>query len=70
MCASCVVGRVANRGFYEMVLGADFDMIECSLGDLDPQAVSSVFKAYLRERKSVFTRGICLDIEIERDTFA
>ncbi|KAF9479053.1 hypothetical protein BDN70DRAFT_932896 [Pholiota conissans] len=29
--------------------GADYDMTECSPGDLDPHAVSSVFKAYLRE---------------------
>ncbi|KAF9050171.1 hypothetical protein BJ165DRAFT_1525445 [Panaeolus papilionaceus] len=29
--------------------GADYDLIECTPGDLDPHAVSSVFKAYLRE---------------------
>ncbi|KAF5328854.1 hypothetical protein D9619_011704 [Psilocybe cf. subviscida] len=29
--------------------GADYDMLDCSPGDLDPHAVSSVFKAYLRE---------------------
>ncbi|KAG6917224.1 hypothetical protein DXG01_003338 [Tephrocybe rancida] len=29
--------------------GADFDMTECSPGDLDPHAVASVFKAFLRE---------------------
>ncbi|KAF8198130.1 hypothetical protein BJ912DRAFT_58547 [Pholiota molesta] len=29
--------------------GADYDMTECSPGDLDPHAVASVFKAYLRE---------------------
>ncbi|KAJ3512631.1 hypothetical protein NLJ89_g3411 [Agrocybe chaxingu] len=28
--------------------GADFDMADCSPGDLDPHAVSSVFKAFLR----------------------
>ena len=38
--------------FYIRILGADYDMAECSPGDLDPHAVSSVFKAYLRERKS------------------
>ena len=30
--------------------GVDYDMTECSPGDLDPHAVASVFKAYLRER--------------------
>ncbi|KAJ7287564.1 hypothetical protein C8J57DRAFT_1284294 [Mycena rebaudengoi] len=29
--------------------GADFDMTECTPGDLDPHAVASVFKAFLRE---------------------
>ncbi|GLB36957.1 putative GTPase-activator protein for Rho-like GTPases [Lyophyllum shimeji] len=29
--------------------GADFDMTGCSPGDLDPHAVASVFKAFLRE---------------------
>ncbi|CAA7260593.1 unnamed protein product [Cyclocybe aegerita] len=28
--------------------GADFDMADCTPGDLDPHAVSSVFKAFLR----------------------
>lgn len=32
------------------ILGVDYDMTECSPGDLDPHAVASVFKAYLRER--------------------
>lgn len=32
--------------------GADYDMTECSLGELDPHAVASIFKAYLRERAS------------------
>jgi hypothetical protein len=34
--------------------GADYDMTECSLSELDPHAVASVFKAYLRERTSSF----------------
>lgn len=37
--------------------GADFDMTECGPADLDPHAVSSLFKAFLREReyhKAVF----------------
>lgn len=29
--------------------GADFDIVQCNPGDLDPHAVASVFKAYLRE---------------------
>ncbi|KAF9501652.1 RhoGAP-domain-containing protein [Pleurotus eryngii] len=29
--------------------GADYDMTNCNPGDLDPHAVASVFKAYLRE---------------------
>lgn len=34
----------------EFDTGADYDLQECTPGDLDPHAVSSVFKAYLRER--------------------
>ena len=34
----------------QMLIGADYDMTECTPGDLDPHAVASVFKAYLRER--------------------
>lgn len=30
--------------------GADFNMARCSPGELDPHAVSGVFKAFLRER--------------------
>lgn len=33
-----------------MFAGADFDIAQCSPGDLDPHAVASIFKAYLRER--------------------
>ncbi|KAI0030765.1 hypothetical protein K488DRAFT_71924 [Vararia minispora EC-137] len=33
----------------EFDTGADYDLRECPPGDLDPHAVSSVFKAYLRE---------------------
>lgn len=32
-------------------VGADYDMTECSPGELDPHAVASIFKAFLRERK-------------------
>lgn len=33
----------------EFDTGADFELVESTLGDLDPHAVASVFKAYLRE---------------------
>ncbi|KAJ7725852.1 hypothetical protein DFH07DRAFT_1066827 [Mycena maculata] len=33
----------------EFDTGADYDMTECTPGDLDPHAVASVFKAFLRE---------------------
>ena len=33
--------------------GADYDMSGCGPGELDPHAVASVFKAYIRERKSL-----------------
>jgi len=29
--------------------GADFDIVQSNPGDLDPHAVASVFKAFLRE---------------------
>jgi hypothetical protein len=32
-------------------VGMDYDMSGCTPGDLDPHAVASVFKAYLRERE-------------------
>lgn len=31
--------------------GVDYDMSGCAPGDLDPHAVASIFKAYLRERE-------------------
>ena len=36
---------------WSRVLGADWDLTDCTPGDLDPHAVASVFKAYLRERE-------------------
>ncbi|KAJ3536861.1 hypothetical protein NM688_g6778 [Phlebia brevispora] len=33
----------------EFDTGADFALVECDPGDLDPHAVASIFKAYLRE---------------------
>ncbi|KDQ57587.1 hypothetical protein JAAARDRAFT_193890 [Jaapia argillacea MUCL 33604] len=47
--------RVSGRSSHiaklrvEFDTGADYDMAECSPGDLDPHAVASIFKAYLRE---------------------
>ncbi|KAI0081876.1 RhoGAP-domain-containing protein, partial [Panus rudis PR-1116 ss-1] len=33
----------------EFDTGADYNLVECDPGDLDPHAVASIFKAYLRE---------------------
>ncbi|TFK54358.1 RhoGAP-domain-containing protein [Heliocybe sulcata] len=38
-----------NKLRAEFDTGADYDISECSPGDLDPHAVASIFKAYLRE---------------------
>lgn len=46
--------RHVNTLRQEFDTGADWDMTECSPGDLDPHAVASVFKAYLRERTFFF----------------
>ncbi|PPQ63741.1 hypothetical protein CVT24_004250 [Panaeolus cyanescens] len=44
--------------------GADYDMIECTPGDLDPHAVSSVFKAFLRELpESLLTKKLIPEFE-------
>ncbi|KAG5220219.1 Rho-GAP domain-containing protein [Salix suchowensis] len=37
--------------------GTDYDMTNCNPGDLDPHAVASVFKAYLRECKPSSTQA-------------
>ncbi|KAJ6586893.1 hypothetical protein DFH09DRAFT_1027807 [Mycena vulgaris] len=43
----------------EFDTGADFDMTECTPGDLDPHAVASVFKAFLRELpEPILTQGL------------
>ncbi|KAJ7188304.1 hypothetical protein C8R46DRAFT_878323 [Mycena filopes] len=43
----------------EFDTGADYDMTECTPGDLDPHAVSSVFKAFLRELpEPILTQGL------------
>ncbi|KAF9010702.1 hypothetical protein BDQ17DRAFT_1322496 [Cyathus striatus] len=46
-----VSGRAThtNKIRSEFDTGADYDMLQCSPSDLDPHAVASVFKAYLRE---------------------
>jgi hypothetical protein len=38
----------------QALVGADIDLRECTPGDLDPHAVSSLFKSYLRERKQSY----------------
>ncbi|KAF9268654.1 RhoGAP-domain-containing protein [Marasmius fiardii PR-910] len=38
-----------SRLRHEFDSGADYDMKECSPGELDPHAVASIFKAFLRE---------------------
>ncbi|EPQ57438.1 RhoGAP-domain-containing protein, partial [Gloeophyllum trabeum ATCC 11539] len=38
-----------NKLRAEFDTGADYDISDCSPGDLDPHAVASIFKAYLRE---------------------
>ncbi|KAF8800278.1 RhoGAP-domain-containing protein [Phlegmacium glaucopus] len=57
--------RVNGRPFHvsklrsEFDSGVDYDMTECSPGDLDPHAVASVFKAYLRELpESILTQAL------------
>jgi len=43
----------------ENFTGADYDLASCGPGDLDPHAVSSVLKAFLRERGSHFVIIYC-----------
>ncbi|KAH9949638.1 RhoGAP-domain-containing protein [Amylocystis lapponica] len=57
--------RVSGRSSHvaklrsEFDAGADFDMVECDPGDLDPHAVASIFKAYLRELpESILTAAL------------
>lgn len=35
----------------EFDAGGDYNLLECGPGEIDPHAVSSVLKAYLRERE-------------------
>ncbi|TFK94622.1 RhoGAP-domain-containing protein [Polyporus arcularius HHB13444] len=43
----------------EFDAGADYNLVECEPGDLDPHAVSSIFKTFLRELpEPVLTRGL------------
>jgi hypothetical protein len=56
ICSQCVTNRISGRSTHiaklrsEFDTGADFDMLESSPGDMDPHAVASIFKTYLRER--------------------
>ncbi|KAF7321253.1 Rho-GAP domain-containing protein [Mycena kentingensis (nom. inval.)] len=48
-----------NKLRTEFDSGADYDMSECTPGDLDPHSVASVFKAYLRELPDpILTQGL------------
>ena len=47
---SSISFSVFHSFIHFFISGVDYDMTECSPGDLDPHAVASVFKAYLRER--------------------
>ncbi|KAH8083798.1 RhoGAP-domain-containing protein [Cristinia sonorae] len=43
----------------EFDTGADYNLVECDPGDLDPHAVASIFKAYLRELpESILTAAL------------
>ncbi|KAL1747062.1 hypothetical protein HDZ31DRAFT_80758 [Schizophyllum fasciatum] len=57
--------RVSGRASHiaklrsEFDTGADYDMRDCSPGDLDPHAVASIFKAFLRELpEPILTRDL------------
>ena len=50
---SSISYSVFLSSFLTWISGVDYDMTECSPGDLDPHAVASVFKAYLRERMCI-----------------
>lgn len=57
--------RVSGRASHvtklraEFDTGVDYDMTDCSPGDLDPHAVASIFKAYLRELPApLLTHGL------------
>ncbi|KAH7913444.1 hypothetical protein BJ138DRAFT_1002253 [Hygrophoropsis aurantiaca] len=57
--------RVSGRSSHvarlraEFDTGADYDIAQCNPGDLDPHAVASIFKAYLRELpEPILTNGL------------
>ncbi|EIN11873.1 RhoGAP-domain-containing protein [Punctularia strigosozonata HHB-11173 SS5] len=57
----------------EFDTGADYDVSECTPGDLDPHAVASVFKAYLRELpEPILTHELLpyFDLAMSRETEA
>jgi hypothetical protein len=50
----CLIADNADaRGWLHVPLGADLDLVSCDPGDIDPHAVASLYKAYLRERMSL-----------------
>ena len=44
----------------EFDTGVDYDMTDCDPGDIDPHAVASVFKAFLRERGFIYLSSAIL----------
>ena len=56
ICVCRVSGRPSHVAKLrsEFDTGADYSLVECDPGDLDPHAVASIFKAYLRECKLRF----------------
>lgn len=51
-CFKSVNGRPAHVSKLraEFDTGVDYDMTDCGPGDIDPHAVASVFRAFLRDR--------------------
>lgn len=60
-----IVSSVSGRSTHvaklraEFDSGADYDMSECGPGEIDPHAVASIFKAYLREREEHCLYSAC-----------
>lgn len=44
----------------EFDTGVDYDMTDCDPGDIDPHAVASVFRAFLRERGFIYMSSAIL----------
>lgn len=47
---ACIFSLITALLHADGCIGADYDITDCPPSDLDPHAVASVFKAYLRER--------------------